>query len=77
MTTQLVPQEHVPSPRVRIVRGDPTDAEVVALVTGLMTVAAEAPRSGWPRPTGWVDRSRALRADVPHSPDAWRWSLRP
>ena len=81
MITQLVPRDQsaqpVPGPQVRIVRGDPTDAEVAALVTGLMAVATEEPRSGWPRPSGWADRSRALRTDLPHSTEAWRWSLRP
>ncbi|MCL2091224.1 MAG: acyl-CoA carboxylase subunit epsilon [Micrococcales bacterium] len=85
MTAELVPDRTgpdrpgpaAPGPRFQIVRGDPTDAEVVALVTGLMAVTAEAPQPGWHRPSGWSDRGRALRTGLPHSPDAWRLSLRP
>lgn len=82
MTAELAPDQRVPDPltpgpRFQIVRGDPTDAEVAALVTGLMVVAAEAPQPGWNRRSGWADRSRALRAGLPRSPDAWRLSLRP
>ncbi|MDR3068382.1 MAG: acyl-CoA carboxylase subunit epsilon [Cellulomonas sp.] len=82
MTTELVPDrfapdQPAPSPRFQIVRGDPTEAEVAALVAGLMVVSAEAPRTGWPSRSGWADRSRALRVGLRRSPDAWRLSLRP
>ncbi len=82
MTTELVPDrlapdQPAPGPRFQIVRGEPTEAEVAALVTGLMVVTAETSEPGWPRRSGWVDRSRALRSGLRHSPDAWRLSLRP
>ncbi|MCL2424688.1 MAG: acyl-CoA carboxylase subunit epsilon [Micrococcales bacterium] len=63
-------------PRVRILGGDPTDAELAALLTGLFAVGGPA-RSGWPRPSGWADRSRSLRTDIPRGPQAWRHSFGP
>jgi len=74
MTAQPLSPDH---PQVRVVRGDPTDAELAALVTGLMAFGAQPPTAGWPRPSGWADHSRSLRPEAPHGPDAWRWSLRP
>ncbi len=76
MTAELAPDQRETSPRFQIVRGEPTDAEVAALVAGLMVVSAEVPRPGWNRRSGWVDRSRALRTSLPPSADAWRMSLR-
>ncbi|MCL2467114.1 MAG: acyl-CoA carboxylase subunit epsilon [Micrococcales bacterium] len=70
MTTQTSVE-----PRVRVLGGDPTDAELAALITSLMTVA-EPPRSTWSRPI-WSDRSRTLRTDLPHGPHAWRHSFGP
>jgi hypothetical protein len=64
---------------VHVVRGEPDDVELAALVAGLAAVRLtddadhEAPRSAW------TDRSRVMRGRAPASrpgPDGWRWSLR-
>jgi hypothetical protein len=64
---------------VHVVRGEPDDVELAALVAGLAAVRTtddagdEAPRSAW------TDRSRGMRGPTtsPHrGPDTWRWSLR-
>ena len=78
MTAELAPDRLDHSgPRVQIVRGHPTDAEVAALVAGLMVTAPPTPQPSWHRPSSWADRGRTLRTDLPHHPDAWRHSLRP
>jgi hypothetical protein len=65
---------------VRVVRGDPDDVELAALVAGLAAVAVpddagpDGPRSAW------TDRRRTVRGPAGSpapGPDAWRWSLRP
>ena len=63
--------------QMRVVRGDPDDLEVAALVAGLVAVAAsgtdvpeDAPETGQ-----WVRRSRPGPA-LPSGGDSWRWSLR-
>jgi len=77
------------SPQVRVVRGDPDDVEVAALVAGLAAVAAAGPEPDDAAPLDeWVNHSRALRGNGAstaknfggrsgrHNADAWRWSLR-
>lgn len=78
------------TPDVRIVRGEPDELEVAALVAGLAAVAAA---SGLPDDAApideWTNRARTLRANGDgvsarsfggregrHNADAWRWSLR-
>ena len=71
------------SAHVHVVRGEPDDVELAALVAGLAAVQVhgqghddaghESPRSAW------TDRSRGMRGTPPASrpgADAWRWSLR-
>jgi hypothetical protein len=66
---------------VRVVRGEPDDIELAALVAGLVAAAGEPP-DDVVAPGAWSDRSRGLRttfctgpAPVPGA-DRWRWSLR-
>lgn len=68
---------------VHVVRGEPDDVELAALVAGLAAAGAGAHDEVLPAPpSAWMDRSRALRGRAgprtPVSPgaDAWRWSLR-
>jgi hypothetical protein len=62
----------------RIVRGEPTDAEVAALTVVLAAAAAgsaaEAPAG--PR-SAWNDREAQLRRPLHPGPDAWRMSAWP
>lgn len=77
------------SPQVRVVRGEPDDVEVAALVAGLAAVAAggSEPEDAAPLDE-WINHSRVLRGNGAataknfggrsgrHNADAWRWSLR-
>lgn len=69
-------QPVTPVPAVQIVRGQPDDIEVAALVAGLAatTTFDESAEVGT---DAWADRSRMLRgAARPIGTDAWRWSMR-
>ncbi|TDD67584.1 acyl-CoA carboxylase subunit epsilon [Actinomadura rubrisoli] len=68
-------------PFLRVVRGDPSPAEVAALVAVLTARAraAAAARDGAdePRTSRWADRSRLVRTTAsggirPRGPGAWR-----
>jgi hypothetical protein len=78
------------TPDVRVVRGDPDEIEVAALVAGLAAVAAA---DGLPDDAApldeWTNRARSVRGNGAgvtaknfggragrHNADAWRWSLR-
>lgn len=66
--------------RVRVVRGEPDDLELAALVAGLVAVSGGFPDDAAPpAPSAWTDRSRELgRAQLPTpGPAAWRWSQHP
>ena len=68
-----------------VVRGNPTDTELAALVTVLATragAAAATSSAGQPTParaprSGWSDRSRLLRGNFSPGADAWRRSALP
>jgi hypothetical protein len=66
-----------PSVAFSVVRGNPTEEELAALVTVLAlcsrsnVTAAERPSSGWS--AYW----RSVRAPVTPGPNAWRMSGRP
>jgi len=68
---------------VRIVKGSPTETEVVALIAGLASVAATLPETedAVRRRVRWRDPARLLgmsplgRAGG-RGEDEWRWSLR-
>jgi len=68
---------------MRIVRGDPDDAELAALVAGVVAVAsaslAEEDDAG--PSSAWMDRIRTMRGrrvigPLGRGPAAWRHSLR-
>jgi hypothetical protein len=78
------------TPQVRVVRGEPDDVEVAALVAGLAAVAASGAEPDDVAPVNeWTNRTRTMRGTGAavtaksfggragrHNADAWRWSLR-
>jgi len=69
--------EVVPGPSrpvLRVVAGEATAEEVVALVTALAAaVTRQQSGAGQPAPTSrWADRSAALRAPLAPGPGAWQ-----
>ncbi|GAB2457314.1 acyl-CoA carboxylase epsilon subunit [Xylanimonas ulmi] len=78
------------TPAVRIVRGQPDEVEVAALVAGLAAVAAADGLPDDAQPIAeWTNRARTVRGTGAgatartfggrsgrHHADAWRWSLR-
>jgi hypothetical protein len=63
-------------PYLRIVRGEPTGAEVAALVAVLAARAAAAPAPAPPR-SSWADPTRRLGLPPRPGPGAWRRSAPP
>jgi hypothetical protein len=66
-------------PLLRVVRGDPDDAELAALTAVVASLASgEAPGedSATP-PSRWADRSALVRAPLHPGPGAWRASALP
>ena len=68
-------------PILRVVRGDPTEEEIAALITVIAARArqrAAARRRHQKVPgSAWTDRSRLVRQPVPAGPGAWRASAWP
>lgn len=64
-------------PLLRVVHGDPTDAELAALlaVVGAWPAAREAPAAE--RPSSWGDPARAVRRPPAVGPGGWRASALP
>jgi hypothetical protein len=61
-------------PLLRVVRGEPDDAELVAL-TAVVLGMASAPRPAVePQRSAWADHATAMRRTLPHGPGAWRAS---
>ena len=56
-----------------VVRGAPTDAEVVAVIVAVTAIAG-AESAGEPAKSLWRKRSRNIRPAVGPSPGAWRAS---
>ena len=63
-----------------IIKGNPTDEEVAAVVAALAALTnatpAKAESTGSRRPDGWSAYWRTLRTPPPPSPTTWRTSLR-
>lgn len=72
------------TPDVRVVRGEPDDVELAALVAGLAASSADEPADASQAPAaGTGDAARRWRAAAAPAaaalrpgPDAWRWSAR-
>ncbi|HLV05677.1 acyl-CoA carboxylase subunit epsilon [uncultured Georgenia sp.] len=65
---------------LRVVRGEPDDVELAALVAGIVAARAAAgddpaPPSG--RSAPWSDHARRRGLRPAPGPDSWRWSLHP
>lgn len=89
MSEQPTAPDAAPAPHaVRIVRGQPDEVEVAALVAGLAAVVSA---NGLPDDVApideWTNRARTVRGNGAtaknfggrsgrHNADAWRWSLR-
>lgn len=59
---------------LRVVRGNPTDEEVAALVAVVATLN-NAPEESAPEPrSAWSARRNLVRAPLAHGPGAWRAS---
>ncbi|HEX3827637.1 MAG TPA: acyl-CoA carboxylase subunit epsilon [Sporichthyaceae bacterium] len=65
-------------PVLRIVRGEPSDEELAALVAVLSTRAGATAPAITEAPSVWRDRAALLRKSVHPGPGAWRaatWRL--
>ncbi len=66
---------------LRVVRGEPDDVELAALVAGIVAAraAASAVDAAVPAraPAPWSDHGRRLGRSPVAGPGAWRWSLHP
>ncbi|TWF78543.1 acyl-CoA carboxylase epsilon subunit-like protein [Pseudonocardia hierapolitana] len=62
----------------RVVRGEPSDAELAALTVVLAAVAADPPAPA-PAPVRdrWSDPATRFRTPLHHGPGAWRTSTWP
>ncbi|MFB9931035.1 acyl-CoA carboxylase subunit epsilon [Amycolatopsis halotolerans] len=66
------------APLLRVVRGNPDDAELAALTAVVATVAsASAPAPARRRTSWWGDRSTAVHAPIAAGDGAWRASALP
>ena len=73
------------APFLSVVRGNPTDAELAAVVAVLAAragAAAAATAAYEPTParalrSRWSDKSRLMRTSISPGPDAWRRSALP
>ncbi len=61
-------------PLLRVVRGQPDDAELAALIAVVSARAAAPAAEPDPTPNAWTDRTRLVRHPLPHGPGAWRAS---
>jgi hypothetical protein len=61
-------------PLLRVVRGEPDDAELAALIAVVSARAGAAAPETETVPNAWTDRTRLVRRDWSHGPGAWRAS---
>ena len=61
------------SAHLRVVRGDPSDEELAALVAVVTSLRAPVEEKE-PVRSAWSDRRALLRAPLAHGPGAWRAS---
>ncbi|HEV3361682.1 MAG TPA: acyl-CoA carboxylase subunit epsilon [Pseudonocardiaceae bacterium] len=62
-------------PLLRVVRGEPDDAELVALTAVVLGMAsAPRPETVKRQRSAWADHETAMRRTLPHGPGAWRAS---
>jgi hypothetical protein len=76
MVTQSSPEaEQVPV--LRVARGEPSAAELAAVVVVLRARAGRPAASRPERPSRWAARDRLVRLPPPAGPGAWRASALP
>jgi hypothetical protein len=61
-------------PQIRIVRGEPDDIEVAAVVAAILSAGGTHSPAPEPRRSLWALRSRNARPAPPRGPGAWRAS---
>jgi hypothetical protein len=61
-------------PVLRIVRGEPTEAEVAALVTVVAALGTGTGTAAAPPRSQWRNRARNIRPAIGPGPGAWRAS---
>jgi hypothetical protein len=69
-------QQEPARPFLRIVRGNPTEEEVAALIAVLASVGGSAEPDRTPAPA-WAAHHRKVRVTLPHGPGGWRSSALP
>ena len=74
MSTEVSAEETPARPLLRVVRGEPDDAELAALIAVVSARSGAAAPAREPEPDAWTDRSRLVRRELPHGPGAWRAS---
>ncbi|AOS65505.1 acyl-CoA carboxylase epsilon subunit [Actinoalloteichus hymeniacidonis] len=76
--TDQQPSDQQPSagrPVLRVVRGEPDDAELAALAAVFAASSAGEPaEAAAPERSGWADRAALLRRPLSPGAGAWRWS---
>ncbi|PJI94566.1 acyl-CoA carboxylase epsilon subunit [Luteimicrobium subarcticum] len=74
-------------PQVRVVRGEPDELEIAALVAGLAAASSGTVPDDVAPVEEWTNRTRVMRGNGGtaksfgaragrHNADSWRWSLR-
>lgn len=61
-------------PHLRVVKGDPSDKELAALVAVVASLEVEAEEAPEPPRSAWSDRRALVREPLAHGPGAWRAS---
>ena len=59
---------------LRIVKGNPSDEEVAALVAVVASLGSGEEPQPDPEPSAWADRRAQVREPLPHGRGAWRAS---
>ena len=65
------------APLFTVVKGNPNEEEIAALITVLTALRSRAGSEEPPAETGWSAYWRSVRAPVQPGPEAWRMSGRP
>jgi hypothetical protein len=68
--------EETPRPVLRIVRGEPSDEELAALLAVVAARSGAVVPSEPEAPSAWRDRGALLRKPLHPGPGAWRASAR-
>lgn len=71
MTDHDDPATPVARPVLRVVKGEPSDHELAALLAVVLTRATPVPTHHNP---GWSDRARRMRHELRAGPGGWRTS---